>query len=56
MPSAANWLWFAREIGEDRDIEGYFVVEEPDTATDGGAIVFGGSEDETDTGSGVEHV
>ena len=44
------------KIWKDGDVEGNFVVEEADTATDGGAIVFCGSEDEADAGSGVEHV
>src|SRR5580704_54748 len=44
------------EIGEDGDVEGNFIVEEADTAADGGAIVLRGSEDEADAGSGVESV
>lgn len=44
------------KIWKDGDVEGNFVVEKADTATDGGAIVFCGSEDEADAGSGDEHV
>ncbi len=44
------------EIREDGDVDGNFVVEEADAATDGGAIVAGGGIDEADSWGDVDGI